>query len=52
VRKPGLFIIAALAAVGGVLVLPSRLSLLGAMVVSLAAVQLLGKLDTRRPQNG
>jgi 4-azaleucine resistance transporter AzlC len=41
VKRPGPFIISALAAVAAVAFLPSRLSLLSAMVIALAAVQLL-----------
>jgi predicted branched-subunit amino acid permease len=41
VRRPGPFVIAALAAILAVALLPSRLSLLSAMVIALAAAQLI-----------
>jgi 4-azaleucine resistance transporter AzlC len=43
VRRPAIFIISAAAAVLGAALLPSRISLLGAMALSLAAVQLTGR---------
>jgi 4-azaleucine resistance transporter AzlC len=43
-KKPGVFIISAAAAVLGVIFLPSRLALLGAMAVSLACIQLMERL--------
>jgi 4-azaleucine resistance transporter AzlC len=47
VKRPGPFVISALAAVLGVAFLPSRLSLLSAMVIALVAVQLLTGKETR-----
>jgi predicted branched-subunit amino acid permease len=47
VKRPGPFIISALAAVLAVAFLPSRLSLLSAMVIALVAVQLIGRSDER-----
>jgi 4-azaleucine resistance transporter AzlC len=43
-KKPGVFIISAAAAVLGVILLPSRLALLGAMAASLVCIQLKGRL--------
>jgi 4-azaleucine resistance transporter AzlC len=42
IRRPAPFIISALAAVGAVILLPSRLSLLSALVIALVLVQLVG----------
>jgi 4-azaleucine resistance transporter AzlC len=43
IRKPGIFIVSAVAAVLGVVFLPSRMSLLAAMALALAAGSLLAK---------
>jgi 4-azaleucine resistance transporter AzlC len=52
VRRPGVFIISALAAVLAVIFLPARLSLLSAMALSLALTPLAEKLFRPRPSEG
>jgi len=47
VRKPGVFIVSAIAAVLGVFLLPSRMSMLAAMVLALALSSFLGKKERR-----
>jgi 4-azaleucine resistance transporter AzlC len=50
-KRPGPFIISGLAAVAGVVFLPERISLLGALAGALALVELLAK-PQKRPANG
>jgi 4-azaleucine resistance transporter AzlC len=52
VKRPGPFIISALAAILAVALLPSRLSLLSAMVIALVVVQLLTAAPVRRKETG